>query len=76
MRTTVLLLAFLLIAAPVNAIEFSGNTITLSDEDIAHCIAEGGCQFVTKAAALQQIDEAAKRRAGNCMGSASFWERT
>jgi hypothetical protein len=48
----------LLLSTPADSARLDGNTITLDDEDIAACIAGGGCGIITRKA-LDQLREAA-----------------
>lgn len=47
MRTLLALLSGLLVTAPLIGATVVGKTITLSDEDVARCIAGGGCNLIT-----------------------------
>ena len=59
-----------LAAVPVEALDVQhGYTISLTDAQMAQCEAEGGCHLITERAALKAIEDAAKKMAGNCMGS-------
>ena len=72
MKTCAILLALCLATAPISAIEMHrGNIITMTDADQAACDAGGGCVFVTREKLQEAVEEAVKRRAGNCMGSAA-----
>lgn len=73
MKSLAALLSLSLAAAPLSAITMhQGDIITLSEADRAACDAGGGCVFVTQEKLMEAIAEAAKRRAGNCMGVATW----
>jgi len=64
---TAYLLGLAISAAPVQAFQVEGNTITLDDREVQACIDGGGCQMVTKAAlaaALRQAIEAGRQSCG------------
>ena len=58
MRHLLALLAGLLISAPLVGATVAGRTITLDDEEIATCVAGGGCRLITrqKMQALETLD--------------------
>jgi hypothetical protein len=47
MKHFITLLAGLLITAPVIGLTLEGKTLTFTDEDIAVCVAGGGCRLIT-----------------------------
>lgn len=48
-----------------------GQVIVLTDEVRDKCEAEGGCRLISLKTAHDLVMQEAKKRAGNCMGSAS-----
>lgn len=57
MRPLTFILLFVLLTCVftlAGAVTIKGNTIEFTDEDIAECIAHGGCRIITQSA----IDEA------------------
>lgn len=62
MKTIPIFLAMCLITAPVVAVEFEGNSIKMSDEEIQACRDGGGCFVVPKdklIEAMQKVQEQA-----------------
>lgn len=49
----VLLLALVLVSAQVAAVEWKGNTVTLSEQEMAACQAGGCCILATRAAMIE-----------------------
>ncbi len=49
-----------------------GSTLVLSDETREKCDAEGGCRLISLKTAHDLVMQEAKKRAGNCMGVATW----
>lgn len=54
-----LILAGALIPGPIPAYEVQGNTIIVTQEEMQHCAAEGGCRLVTRAWLEDRVKQAA-----------------
>ena len=54
-----LILAGALIPGPMVAYQVEGNTITVTQEEMQHCAAEGGCRLVTRAWLEDRVKQAA-----------------
>lgn len=49
MKSAVFVLALLIAAGPVQAVQITGNTVTLTEAEMKRCQAGGGCEIYTKA---------------------------
>lgn len=49
MKAVVFILAAAMLAAPVQAVQLTGNTVTLTEAEVKRCQAGGGCDIYTKA---------------------------
>lgn len=49
MKAVVFILAAAMLAAPVQAVQLTGNTVTLTEAEMKRCQAGGGCEIYTKA---------------------------
>ena len=58
-KVVVLLLAGALIPGPMVAYQVEGNTITVTAEEMQHCVNEGGCRLVTEAWLEDRVKQAA-----------------
>jgi hypothetical protein len=66
MKTSMLIAAVSLAAAPVNAVQLEGNKLVLSPEEIEACAEQGGCALVTRAQMEKALSEAFKLGQQKC----------
>ena len=66
MKHAAILVALSIATAPITAMTVDGNTITLTDAEVAACRAGDGCVFATKAAVEEALHKAENRGRMGC----------